>query len=82
MNIFFLVIYLVSFCLIAGGAFAMMYANISSINREMDRPKPRRHPEAPQAGEEVMYVDVSSMNTEEFSDQKERLETLFNNNND
>ena len=82
MNIFFLVIYLVSFCLIAGSAFAMMYANISSINREMDRPKPRRHPEAPQAGEEVMYVDVSDMNTEEFSDQKQRLETLFNNNND
>ena len=31
MNTFFIVIYLVSFCLIAGGAAAMMYANIQSI---------------------------------------------------
>ena len=81
MHIFFLVIYLVSFCLIIGGAFALMYANIRSINIQMDRPV-RRHPEAPQAGEEVMYVDVSDMNPNEFTDQKQRLENLFNNNND
>lgn len=78
MYIFFLVIYLVSFCLIAGGAFALVYANISSINRKMDKPV-QRHPEAPQPGEEVMYVDVSDMNSAEFSDQKQRLENLYNN---
>ena len=78
MHILFLVIYLVSFCLIAGGAFAMMYANISSINREMDRPKRRRHPEAPQPGEEVMYVDVSGDSAAEFAARKQRLEDLYN----
>ena len=67
MYIFFLVIYLVSFCLIAGGAFALVYANITSINRQMDRPV-RRHPEAPKPGEEVMYVDLT----------REKLEDLYN----
>ena len=78
MHILLLVIYLVSFCLIIGGAFAMMYANISSINREMDRPRPRRHPEAPQPGEEVMYVDVSGDSAAEFAARKQRLEDLYN----
>ena len=79
MNTFFIVIYLVSFCLLIGGAFAMMYANMRGVLEVMDRPPVRRHPEAPQAGEEVMYVDVSDMNSEEFSDQKQRLENLYNN---
>ena len=78
MHILLLVIYLVSFCLIIGGAFAMMYANISSINREMDRPRPRRHPEAPQPGEEVMYVDVSNDTAAEFAARKQQLEDLYN----
>jgi hypothetical protein len=43
-----------------------MWANIQSIKVEMNRPKPR-HPEAPQAGEELMYVDLS----------RERLEGLY-----
>ena len=62
---------------IGGASFALMYANIKSIN-EMNRPiKTKRHPEAPEVGEEVMYVDVSGMNTKEFNDQKEKLEKLF-----
>jgi|TARA_B100001094_G_C17699670_1_gene562035 hypothetical protein len=62
---------------IGGGAFALMWANIKSIN-EMNTPiKTTRHPEAPLPGEEVMYVDVSSMNSKEFSDQKQKLEKLF-----
>ena len=62
---------------IGGGAFALMWANIKSIN-EMNTPiKTIRHPEAPLPGEEVMYVDVSDMNSKEFSDQKQRLEKLF-----
>ena len=44
----------------------MMWANIQSIKVEMSRPKPR-HPEAPQAGEELMYVDLT----------RERLEGLY-----
>ena len=78
MNTFFIVIYLVSFCLLVGGAFAMMYANMRSVLDEMDRPTVTRHPEAPQAGEEVMYVDVSDMNSEEFNSTKAKLEDLYN----
>ena len=44
----------------------------------MNKPKPKpRHPEAPAPGDEVMYVDVSTMNSKQFSDQKERLEQLY-----
>ena len=66
MNNFEVFLYFVCFALIAGGAFAMMWANIQSINIEMNKPKPR-HPEAPQAGEELMYVDLS----------REKLEDLY-----
>ena len=67
MNQFEVTLYFICFALIAGGAFAMMWANIQSIKVEMNRPKPR-HPEAPQAGEELMYVDFS----------REKLEDLYN----
>ena len=77
MNIFFVTIYFVAFALIAGGAFAMMWSNIRSINMEMDKPKPR-HPEAPKPGDEVMYVDVSRQNTDDFKNTKQRLEDLYN----
>jgi len=66
MNSFEVTLYFICFALIAGGAFAMMWANIQSINIEMAKPKPR-HPEAPQAGEELMYVDLS----------REKLEKLY-----
>jgi hypothetical protein len=59
-------IYFVFFAIIAGGAFAMMWSNIQSINMEMNKPKPR-HPEAPTPGDEVMYVDLS----------REKLEKLY-----
>ena len=67
MNSFEVFLYFTCFALIAGGAFAMMWANIQSINIEMNKPKPR-HPEAPQAGDELMYVDFS----------REKLEDLYN----
>ncbi len=69
MNSFEVTLYFICFALIAGGAFAMMWANIQSINVEMRTPKPR-HPEAPQAGEELMYVDLS----------REKLEELYKKN--
>ena len=59
-------VYFVLFAIIAGSAFAMMWANIQSINVEMNTPK-SRHPEAPEEGEEVMYVDLT----------RERLEELY-----
>ena len=66
MNNFEVIFYFVCFAAIGGGAFAMMWANIQSIKVEMNRPKPR-HPEAPQAGEELMYVDFS----------REKLEQIY-----
>ena len=63
------IFYFICFAIIAGGAFAMMWGNIQSINQEMNKPPKPRHPEAPAAGEEVMYVDLS----------KERLEKMYEN---
>jgi len=45
----------------------MMWSNIQSINIEMSKPPKPKHPEAPQEGEEVMYVDFN----------RERLEDLY-----
>jgi len=67
MNSFEVALYFICFALIAGGAFAMMWANIQSINIEMRTPSKPKHPEAPQAGEELMYVDLS----------REKLEDLY-----
>lgn len=65
-------LYFSFFAILAGSAFALMYANIQAIS-QMDRPiKRRRHPEAPEYGEEVMYVDFS----------REKLEELYNKDND
>ena len=76
MNNFEVFFYFVCFAIIAGGAFAMMWSNIQSINMEMDKPKPR-HPEAPEPGDEVMYVDVSRMNPQQFRDKKQKLEDIY-----
>ena len=67
MNSFEVTLYFICFALIAGGAFAMMWSNIQSINIEMRNPPKPKHPEAPQAGEELMYVDLS----------REKLEDLY-----
>ena len=67
MNSFEVTFYFICFALIAGGAFAMMWANIQSINIEMRTPPKPKHPEAPAAGEELMYVDLT----------RERLEGLY-----
>jgi hypothetical protein len=68
MNNFMVFIYFVCFAAIAGGAFAMMWSNIQSINIEMSKPPKPKHPEAPEPGEELMYVDLS----------REKLEDLYN----
>ena len=67
MNHYLVFVYGVCFALIGGAAFAMMWSNIQSINIEMRKPPKPKHPEAPQAGEELMYVDLS----------RERLEDLY-----
>ena len=67
MNALYFTIYFLCFALIAGSAFAMMWANINAVWRQPTVVKPT-HPEAPAPGEEVMYVDL----------ERERLEHLFN----
>ena len=68
MNTLLPLIYFIFFAVIAGGAFAMMWSNIRSINKEMSKPKKIKHPEAPEVGEELMYVNLD----------KERLEDIYN----
>ena len=70
MNTFEFTLYFVCFALITGGAFALMWNNLQSISYEMRSPPKPRHPEAPEPGEELMYVDLS----------RERLEDLYNDN--
>ena len=71
MNDFLAVIYLVFFAAIAGGAFALMTQNLRNSQERDSLQAPRKrsrvHPEAPQAGEEVLYVDFS----------RERLEQIY-----
>ena len=78
MNGYLVLVYFTCFALIAGAAFAMMWGNIQSINKIMDQPPKPKHPEEPEPGEEVMYVDVSQMNSTEFRHKKEWLENLYN----
>ncbi|MEI6829947.1 MAG: hypothetical protein WCK64_08880 [Synechococcaceae cyanobacterium ELA445] len=71
MNDLLAAVYLICFALIAGGAFALMGQNLRSspslAPAQRSGPSPRRHPEAPEPGEEVLYVDLS----------RERLEELY-----
>jgi hypothetical protein len=64
-------VYLICFALIAGGAFALMSQNFRSsaplATSHRSGSSPRRHPEAPEPGDEVLYVDLS----------RERLEELY-----
>lgn len=64
-------IYLICFALIAGGAFALMTQNLRGsaplASSQISGSKPKRHPEAPEPGDEVLYVDLS----------RERLEELY-----
>tara|TARA_B100002019_G_scaffold65328_1_gene56055 strand:- start:279 stop:491 length:213 start_codon:yes stop_codon:yes gene_type:complete len=67
-NHYLVFVYGVCFSLIAGGAFALMFSNLRDINKMMDEPPKPRHPEAPEPGDEVMYVDLS----------RDKLEDLYN----
>lgn len=67
MNSLIVFIYFVCFAIIAGGAFAMMWSNIRSIHKDMDRPI-KRHPEAPKPGDELLYVDLTRQRLEKLID--------------
>jgi hypothetical protein len=64
-------VYLICFALIAGGAFALMSQNLrssaSGAPAQSRGSRSKRHPEAPEPGDEVLYVDLS----------RERLEELY-----
>ena len=70
MNHYLVFVYGVCFALIGGAAFAMMWANIMSIDMKPRPIKPikSKHPEAPEPGEELMYVDLT----------REKREDLYN----
>jgi hypothetical protein len=67
MNNFEVFLYFTCFSIIGGAAFAMTWANIRSINIEINNPPKPKHPEAPKEGDELMYVDLS----------REKLESLY-----
>ena len=71
MNDLLAAVYLIFFALIAGGALALMNQNLrgsaSLASGQTRGSRPRRHPEAPEPGDEVLYVDLS----------RERLEELY-----
>jgi hypothetical protein len=71
MNDFLAVVYLVCFAAIAGGAFALMTQNLRRSDGATSVQSPgkrgKRHPEAPQPGDELLYVDFS----------RERLEQMY-----
>ena len=67
MNHYLVFVYGVCFALIGGAAFAMMWANIMSLDMKPKPSKPQ-HPEAPKEGEELMYVYLN----------REKLEDLYN----
>ena len=72
MNGYLVLVYFVCFALVARSGFALMWGNIQSDNKIMGGPPKPRHPEAPEPGDEVMYVDLS----------RDKLEELFNNSED
>ena len=61
-------VYFICFACIAGGAFAVMWQNLQSLTYEYKAQAKPQHPEAPQPGDELMYVDLS----------RERLEEIYN----
>ena len=71
MNDLLAVAYLIGFAAIVGGTAALMNQSLRGIGGSDSSPSPRNrgrsHPEAPQPGEEVLYVDLS----------RERLEQLY-----
>ena len=73
MNDLLAAVYLICFALIAGGAFALMGQSLRSAPSLAPAPRsgtsPRRHSEAPEPGEEVLYVDLSSERLEELYQQ-------------
>ena len=76
MNNFEIFFYFLCFGTILGASFAMMWGNIQSINEDMNKPKPR-HPEAPEPGEEVMYIDLSREKLEKLYEEDDKFDNTI-----
>ena len=76
MNNFEIFFYFLCFGTILGASFAMMWGNIQSINEDMNKPKPR-HPEAPELGEEVMYIDLSREKLEKLYEEDDKFDNTI-----
>ena len=78
MNNFEIFFYFLCFGTILGASFAMMWGNIQSINEDMNKPKPKpRHPEAPELGEEVMYIDLSREKLEKLYEEDDKFDNTI-----
>ena len=78
MNNFEIFFYFLCFGTILGASFAMMWGNIQSINEDMNKPKPKpRHPEAPEPGEEVMYIDLSREKLEKLYEEDDKFDNTI-----
>ena len=56
----------------------MMWGNIQSINEDMNKPKSKpRHPEAPEPGEEVMYIDLSREKLEKLYEEDDKFDNTI-----
>ena len=63
MNAWFAIIYFLFFAVVAGSAFALMWGNIQKTYRTKTA---KQNPEAPEAGEKVLYVDLSRKKLEDL----------------
>ena len=78
MNNFEIFFYFLCFGTILGASFAMMWGNIQSINEDMNKPKSKpRHPEAPELGEEVMYIDLSREKLEKLYEEDDKFDNTI-----
>ena len=75
MHTLYIAIYLVSLCLLGGCGFALMYANLRSIQEDMNKPIKRttEHSEdLPETTKSVVYTDGS------YEAARKRFEDLYN----
>ena len=63
MNAWFAVIYFLFFAVTAGSGFALMWGNIKKTYRTTSA---KKHPEAPEDGEKILYVDHTKRKLEDL----------------
>ena len=72
-------LYMASLFAIGGAAFSLMWRNISDIkNQQIRKYSARSHPEAPEEGEEILYVGVKQVeeSPDLYQSLRERMEEI------